>query len=260
MLYNQWAKYLAVAWLLGALQLTYANPVKPSVEPLVIISGEWPPYVGEKLTNHGIIGELVSAVLQDMDARVSYKWLPWIRGEQLVEKGDYIATFPYAKTAQRNPRFHFSDPLFYTQTVFFYHTKHNPALRFERWSDLQSLRIGGVRGYGYVPSIQKKGLSLHLVNDARQLVKMLLRNRVDIIAINMRAGWQMIDQHFSESYSDFATLAKKVNERHSIHLMVSKKYPQSASFLVRFNRSLKELKESGAYAKVIQQTLPQKRN
>ncbi len=223
--------------------------------PLVLLSGEWQPYVGERLVDQGFITELVKAVFEKMERKVSVKWLPWVRGEQAVLKGEYFATFPYANSAERDPLFLFSDPLFYTQTVFFYNTKFNRNIKFEQWSDLKGYRIGGVRGYGYVPSIQKRGLNLHLVNTPKQLVKMLLRNRVDLIAINLTAGWEMIDRHYQANYNEFATLEKKVNSKHSIHLMISKKYPGALALKAEFNQALSEIKSQGIYDIIMQQKL-----
>ena len=86
--------------------------------PLVLLSGEWQPYVGEKLVDQGFMTELVRAAFAEMGRKIEIKWLPWVRGEQAVLKGEYFATFPYANSVERNPLFYFSDPLFHTQTVF----------------------------------------------------------------------------------------------------------------------------------------------
>ncbi len=247
--------------LIIAISLLFSLPLlgaqnETKVEPLVILSGEWEPYVGEKLVGQGFVTELVKATFKQMERKVEIKWLPWVRGEQAVLKGEHFATFPYASSVHREPLFYFSDPLFYTQTVFFYNTKFNRNIKFEQWDDLKDIRIGGVRGYGYVPSIQKRGLDVHLVNSPKQLVKMLLRNRVDIIAINLMAGWEMIDRHYKANYNDFATLEKKVNSMHAIHLMISKKYPAAQVLKSEFNEALAEIKRKGIYNKIMRQKLP----
>lgn len=251
---------LFIVWAqLAVVQSSQSSELNKESELITLLSGQWEPYVGEELADHGFIAQLVKATVDQMNSRLEIKWLPWVRGEQAVLNGEYLATFPYASSINRAPLFYFSDPLFFTQTVFFYHTKHNPNFKFDRWDDLRDARIGGIRGYGYVPSIQKRGLNLHLVNSPHQLVKMLLRNRVDVIAINLRAGWEMITKHYPEHYSEFATLEKKVNDRHAVHVMISKHHPQALAFKSAFNQALAELRRQGVYQRIMQRTLPSDR-
>ena len=79
---------------------------------LYMVTGEWEPYVSETLPNHGGVAELVVAIVNEMGMDLKYEFVPWVRAESLVKRGDVFGAFPYASNEQRRKDFDFSDPLF----------------------------------------------------------------------------------------------------------------------------------------------------
>jgi len=225
-------------------------------QPLTILSGQWTPYVGEGLPSYGFVSQIVSAAFEAAEQPISYKWLPWPRGEELIKRGVYFASFPYAKTDIRRQNFLFSDAVFYVRTDFFYYKAHNSKIDFKQLSDIKHLRIGGVRGYGYVKRFQKADLDLYLVNNATQLIEMLERDRIDLIAINQSAGWDIIKRLHTENAAQFDTLDKPVNNTHGVHLLISKDYPNAIALRKRFNKGLEIIRSNGAFQQIIEQFMP----
>ncbi|MEH6446285.1 MAG: ABC transporter substrate-binding protein [Oceanospirillaceae bacterium] len=224
-------------------------------DELVLVSGEWPPYVGKKLNKHGFITELVSAAFLNVKVATRFKWLPWIRAESSVRKHAYFAAFPYAKTAERSAEFYFSEPIYFAQGIFFYNTLYNKDIKFEQLSDLKELRIGAVRGNDYTSLFKNTGLNLFLVNNAKQLIDMLQRNRLDLIAINRRSGWSLINRFYPSQKNSFATLSKPLNKKHGIHLMISKEFPNALSLTKKFNTGLKNIQYNGTYIEIVHRSL-----
>lgn len=224
--------------------------------PLTIISGEWTPYVGESLPHHGFVSQIVTAAFSAVDQPINYKWLPWMRGEALIKRGRYFATFPYAKTDLRRQEFIFSDPIFYTRTSFFYYKIYNDRIHYQELSDIKHLRIGGIRGYVYVERLERAGLDLYLVNNTKQLVEMLERNRIDLIAINDSVGWYIINNSHAKNAEHFATLEKPVNDTHSTHLMISKDFPNALEMRAQFNKGLATILDNGVFQQIVEQLMP----
>jgi polar amino acid transport system substrate-binding protein len=225
-------------------------------QPLTILSGQWAPYVGEALPSYGFISQIVTAAFEAVEQPISYKWLPWPRGKALIKRGRYFASFPYAKTDIRQQNFLFSDAVFYVRTDFFYYKAHNAKVDFKQLSDIKHLRIGGVRGYGYVKRLQKAGLDLYLVNNAKQLIEMLERDRIDLIAVNHSAGWDIIKRLHTNNAAQFDTLDKPVNNTHGVHLLISKDYPNAIAMRKQFNKGLEIIISNGVFQQIIEQLMP----
>ncbi|MGB1236881.1 MAG: substrate-binding periplasmic protein [Pseudomonadales bacterium] len=220
-------------------------------EPLLMVSGYWTPYVDKSLPNGGGLTELVQAVTDKMDRQLQVLWFPWSRGEEYIANGLYFATFPYAKNTRREQMFHFSDPLYFVETSFFYDKRQIQGVEFEDLDDLVSYRIGGVRGYGYIDRLKRANLDLYLVNHADQLVDMLGRGRVDLIAVNKRSGQRMLAEKFPDRAADFQVLERPLNKRHGVHLMISRRFENYRQLTEQFNRALKALKASGEYEAIL---------
>lgn len=237
--------------LLCCLLLTPAAPAHSEPTELPLVTGYWTPYVDQKLERGGVIAEVVKSSVALMQRSAVFVWLPWSRGEEYVAKGLYFATFPYAKNTRRQRYFHFSDPLYFVETRFFHNKLLHPSIDFKTLQDLKGYRIGAVRGYGYVDRLKRAELEVYYVNHAHQLVDMLVRNRVDIIAVNGRSGWRMLKQKYPQRIAQYATLEKPLNKRHGVHLMVSRSYPDYLKLTEEFNRALAQLKSSGEYDDIL---------
>lgn len=233
--------------------LTADNETKP---PLTILSGEWPPYVGESLPSYGFVSQIVAASFAAANQPINYKWLPWTRGEALIKRGRYFATFPYSKTDLREQDFVFSEPVFYTRTSFFYYKEHNKKIDYTELKDIKHLRIGGIRGYGYLRELQQAKLELYLVNNTMQLIEMLERDRIDLIAINDSVGWYIINHHHTANAAQFDTLDTPINDTHGVHLMISKDFPHALELRAQFNKGLAIIHENGVFQKIVEQLMP----
>ncbi len=225
-----------------------------ATEKLSFLTGEWLPYTSDRLERGGVLVELVRSVVSEMDMHAEFTFYPWKRAERLAENGIAFAAFPYGKTDYRLSRFRFSDNLFSTPTVFFYRRNSLPITEYGRFEDLRSFRIGGNHGYNYVRWFKSAGLDLVLAESQEQLIKMLGKKRVDLIAIDPGAGWMMIDKLFPGRRDQFAIMKRPI-ERNAgelgSHLMVSPDYPNHSELISRFNRALRRIRKNGTYASII---------
>jgi len=221
---------------------------------LPLATGEWEPYISERLENHGVAGEIVVAVVHEMGMTPQYDFHPWERTEKVTKVGHVFAAFPYAKNDTRLESFDFSDPFLMTKTVFFYYKPNSANVSYSKLEDLQSFRIGGEGGHFYLPIFEAAGLDVYVVNHRKQMVQMLRKGRVDMVPMDVVGGWQAINEFYPDEVRSFAAMKRGIErdqEEAGSYLMVSRKYPNAKALTQRFNEALKRIKVSGVYDAII---------
>ncbi|MGD9368270.1 MAG: transporter substrate-binding domain-containing protein [Desulfobacteraceae bacterium] len=229
---------LFVAVVLGASSSNAQN--------LTMATGEWIPFTSASMAHFGEFTKSVTIVLNEMGAEPDYRFYPWGRCFDSVEKGRVWAAFPYSYTVERAKKVWYSDKLSCSKTVFFYYNGEGPPreYHFERLEDLKPYRIGGVTGYFYEESFKNAGLLVDYVNKEINAMEKLKMGRIDLMPVNERVGWRLIKTHFPDDAHKFKTLAKPLDVTH-LRLIVSKDYPGSKNLLQRFNNALQRCIHKG---------------
>ncbi len=219
-------------------------------KPIVLLTSKVSPYISKTLDGYGFLGEIVTLTLTEMGFKPQYKFYPWKRCEFLVQSGEAWATFPYSYTEKRAKEFNFSDTIGYSTTLFFYYN-NDEVLRYEDIEDLKQYKLGGVFGYFYEDLFNKTGLKVSYSRNELTAVKKLIVGRVDLLPINALVGWELIRKNYPpEIINNIGTLEKPLS-KDPLKLMVSKTYPDSQNLLIRFNRSLKKIKNTPAYHAIL---------
>jgi len=232
-------------------------PSSAFAQDVVIMTGEWNPFVSIDLENYGFTAEIVSQACLAVGIRPVFKFAPWPRCEAEVKYGKTFATFPYTETETRAQFADFSKPIAKSRTVFFYNRKKMEQFDFSDLDDLKSFLIGGVRGYYYEARFKKADLSVDYSENEDDSFKKLFYGRVDIVPVNELVGWEIINKLFPDQTDIFSTAGTALDEN-ELHLMVSKKYPDAATLLERFNKGLETIKTTGVYKKIIEKyNIPQ---
>ncbi len=222
-------------------------------ETLTLITGEWPPYTSQKIEDQGVITAVVTAIVKEMGMKVEYMWMPWERGNMMIRKGDAFAQFPNARTETRAKNSDFSEPFFYTRTVFFYSRGRMKKPSYVTLEDLRPYKIGGVIGYGYMPNFKKAGLNVYGIIKDIQLVQMLYLGRLDLAPLDEYGGWLEINKLYPNEVDQFGILDKPLYStlESASHLMISRKYPGNERLRNQFNLALQRTKEKGIYQAVL---------
>jgi len=74
--------------------------------------------------------------------------------------------------------------------------------------------------------------------------------RIDILPVDELVGWSLIKKYYPKEIEKFATIEKKLNEN-DLHLMISKKYPNSIEIKEKIDKAIKELVADGTFRKII---------
>ncbi len=219
---------------------------------VVLVTGDWDPYTNEKVAGKGAFTELVTAVFDEMKVEYEVQFYPWKRVEAAVADGTAYAAFPYVITDERKQFFDFSDEVMVSNGKFFYY-KPNNSVKFADWKtydDLKSVKIGGVLGYWYEKDFKAAGLNVDYVPTDEQNFKKLEAGRVDLVPTDELVGRALIKTLFPDKQKNFLVLPKPLNSS-SLYLMVSKKYNDAEALTKKFNDSLKAIRKSGKYAKIL---------
>jgi polar amino acid transport system substrate-binding protein len=219
-------------------------------ETLIIASGELPPYVSE-YPKQSFLTELFEALGQDMGVQFSFRFMPWRRCELAVDSLQAWGAIPYVRTAEREQRFIFSDPLYAKQTLLFYYGGNSVRPHsFKTLSELKPYRMGGVKGYYYELMFAEAGLKMELSSSEEQSFHMLRAGRVDLVPALEMVGWNLVRKQFPpEDAARFAVLEQPLQVGTN-HLMSSRHYPGGQLLLERFNQSLAKLRGNGVYQRI----------
>lgn len=125
-------------------------------KPIRLVSGEWAPYTGEHLAQHGIATSIVTHVFEQLGYSPVYEFMPWQLGQSRVassqKKKNVRGIFPYMKTEKREELFYFSESLIRIRYGVFYYTDTNStAAAIQSSDDLSQHNLLSLEGYEYHP-------------------------------------------------------------------------------------------------------------
>lgn len=223
-------------------------------EPVAFATGDQPPYTSSTLPGQGSTTQLVRAICVAAGISPEFDFYPWKRVEVLLEQGQAFASFPYAKTAEREARFAFSEPLIRVHIVIVFNAL-NPdtprALPYTRDEDLKPYRVGIIRGSLAEPRMKAAGVNYELIGTMQQAIAMLLASRIDFYIDDQASITHVVAEKFAKQANQIQPLAHSFDEGKAIYLMVSRTYPGATELLEKFNHGLADLKRSGEYVRLL---------
>ncbi len=235
---------------LCALMLCLLCSASAWAEQVTIMTGEWPPYVSENMENNGFTAEIVSHAMLAADLEPAFSFMPWKRCARNVESGEGLAAFPYAVTAEREEYASFSEPIAKTRNVFFYIKSNLGSFDFVDLTELKGKAVGGVAGNFYETTFKNVSLNVDYATNEESAFKKLYMGRVDLVPASELVGWELIKKLYPGEEQKFGSTVTSFKDN-TLHLMVSKKYPNSQAMLEDFNKGLQDIKEKGIYAKIL---------
>lgn len=226
-------------------------------KPLVLGWEPWEPYqyVNRRGDLVGLDVEMVTAIIENMGCKLSYKELPWKRHLNLLKKGSIDLASGASKTAEREEFAYFSAPYRVESAALFVKKGKSEAYKLTKLEDISAIgfKLGVTRGYYYgenyekLSSDEKFTAQLDEVhNDSFNYYK-LQKDRIDgfladvpsaIAGLKSEALLDTVERHPLKIYED------------DIYVMFSKQ-STSQEMVEAFNKSLQELKENGTYQQIM---------
>ncbi|MEH6631613.1 MAG: ABC transporter substrate-binding protein [Halopseudomonas aestusnigri] len=225
------------------------NTAQAADDKITVTVGEWPPFLSQKLEGGGVIAELIRDIFaaEGVDAELAF--LPWARGYHETSIGDHNAMGVWMHKDEREAEFLFSDPVLIEQFVFFY-LKETP-FEWQGLEDLTGYRMGGGIKYSYGPEFDAALAAGNFFMDRgpndRNNFEKLLAGRVQLYPQEISVGYFAIRENFTPEQQAMITHHPKAILNNLSYVLFPKSLPGSEALLARFNKRLKEFKESGKY-------------
>ncbi|MDX2512898.1 MAG: hypothetical protein QNK25_12690, partial [Desulfobacterales bacterium] len=144
-----------------------------------------------------------------------------------------------------------------TTTVFFYNNrKHKNPIVFKKLGELKPYSIVGVLGYFYEETFKKELLDVNYVPTEKKALELIHYKRYDLLPLSNFVGWNLIKTIYPSESHTFSTCKTPLSQD-TLHLMVSKQYPDSQNLIDIFNAALIRIKRKGIYQKIISARNPE---
>ncbi len=216
---------------------------------VILLTLNWPPYIGEDLPKKGYVYVLVKKAFNIMGYRCTIEFLPWNRVINKAKKGEADGYFPEYYSKRLEKYFYISNPFPGGPIIFL--TQRKSHIKYNNISDLKKYRIGLVRGYINTEAIDS---ATYLTKDwARNdliNIKKLLKGRVDLIVIDKYVAYYLIKKYLPSQLSRVKPLCPIIEYKY-LYVCFPKKNKGSKKLMQDFNKGLTYLKEKGILDNII---------
>lgn len=172
-------KYIAIPMTILSLYCTHSFAQKTVIK---VAYNHWPPWkIISKDNIDGIDARILHAIEHKTDLKFDYVTAPWRRCIELLKTGEVDMITSFIQNDHRQKFAFYISPYYYIDTVRFYGLRDRD-FQIQRYEDLYKFRIGGVKGAHYYEKFdQDKKMDTEMVAHEKQLVKMLVSERIDLI-------------------------------------------------------------------------------
>ncbi len=220
----------------------------------------WEPYQYQHEDNiTGLDNDLVKAIIENTDCKISFVKRPWARALKEIEKGTVHLAPGASINAEREEYAYFSLPYRDETMVLMVRKGESPSYPLKTINDItkQSFKLGVVRDYFYGEAHKEALLDPEyqsrvsdVKSDTANLQK-LASKRVDGILIDRYVGPFLAKQ--LDLLDEIEVHPLNINSD-NIYLMLSKK-SVSEETVAKINRGLEKLKQDGRYNEIIKRYL-----
>lgn len=231
----------------------------------ILTGSEYPPYVDEGLPNGGFSVELVERALLENDGARDFRvdvindWSSHL--EPLLADGAYDLAFPWFRpdcsardrlgesSIWRCDNLRFSEPLH--DVVVTFHARPETAAGIASAADVEGLRVCRPRGY-FTFDLEAMGLSPPAIervaaDDPEECFELLAEGEVDVVTVNADTA----DRALGElGLRDAVTEVGDLATVQTLHAVAMRGDPRGRVNLLRLDKGLRVLKNSGRYRRI----------
>jgi len=234
-----------------AVVMSLLLPLLASAAPVSLVTGDnFPPYVGTTLPEGGMLTALVTRAMQLAGDQPSVETLPWKRGYELTRLGRYDATYPYARTREREADFLYSDLVYGGNRMVY--TRPGSGIDPADAATFRGKTYCLPIGFAIYPQIEKlvaEGvLKIEQAASLTVCAKMLLLGRADLFVTDSVVGDAVLDQ---AGTGGKVVRLDKPFDRAEFYLIVPRARPDAAKLVERFNRAMRMMRASGETERIV---------
>ena len=250
---------LALPILLVLSLFFYFRPIEKtaSLQSAVLASGEYAPFSSEQLEGYGIASAIVVQAMKEIGYESEIRFLPWpLVSESTKESATnqgIRGAFPFAKTADREKDFYFSDPVVEVETAIFYNAQKTPAIAdMAEIGELgQDYSLLPIKGYQYLTAVENLPQLTAAAEDNVDAFTQLLENpQAHLVAEAQAVGEQVLAESFPRQRQYIKSISAYTSP---LYLIASKRNPYNRELILKFNQALAAIdaEERAAIAEAI---------
>jgi polar amino acid transport system substrate-binding protein len=216
----------------------------------IVHSGNWPPYADENLPGQGLAIELVTTALKRAGYSPHVKTAPL---EQILEGSktgsyDVFATPWY--TMERDKYLDFSQP--YLQSSIHFIKRTDTPFEYTGFDDLEGKTVGVIENYAYEEDFNESTVIERITaGSLTENLRKLMERKVDLTLDDERVLRYTLSQSLPGSMATLEILAKPLAMR-GVNIGVSRKNPDHAVIVERFNKAIAAMKADGTHSMIVQ--------
>lgn len=245
MRHDAFVKFLAVGVLIFVGIVTDSS----GAETAQVAAGEYAPFVSEKLPQNGVTSAIVTAAFNSQKVDVKYAFLPWKRGYLNTGRGDYVGTFPYLKTAEREADFIYSEPIFTDRFRMFVNNKDAKKIDWNGSTICVPIGYDTTQIEGFTSANK---IFIEKPPEITNCFNMLAAGRVSMVWASELVGKDTAKNLFHGKANVTALDLGLVSEN-KYYFIVSKSLPNAANWISRFDDGLKTIQKNGTLQKILTQ-------
>lgn len=230
--------------------LAFAPPVA-AAEPVKIALTDFAPLlIAEPTTpgEDGFVTEVIRAALTKSGVTPAFTYVPLARAVTEAREGTYEATISAVNAGERAEWFLFSDSITNVSVAAF--TDAGFTGDIKTYADLAqaSGRVVAIRSYAFLPALRAAEVKFTEINGIDSGVNLVTRADPPTIFVNFAEATAF----YLEKRGVAAGAVKRFTlSQSSYYLAVSKKAPDPAGLLAKFNDGLKAVRADGTYDKIL---------
>lgn len=224
-----------------------------SSERIVMWVGEYPPYTSSKEKDGGPLVQLVSRALEMLTLESTLKYSSWSDIPQRLEIGSAIS-YPYTKSSERLSKFLYSDLLLSVRSHFFTYGERPSSLYKNKvyWNGKTHCRPRGWEMENFETRYKDFDFRQVRPETLEECFELMKSGKVDLVQMTDPVVWDLLRKNHPKN-EGFRTL-EDGDTTNEFFVIVSKRNPKARAILDSFNKGLQQLKTSGQYRRLLEQT------
>lgn len=167
------------------------------------------------------------------------------------KKGQYDGLMGAYYDQKRTQYFRYTDPIMENKDVFI--GLKNGIQSYKELNELKAYRIGVIRGASYADELIAQGFTVVEANDDLQSLRMLLKERLDLVLMSQTHFKYLLKNQddLSKSQTELVILEQPFRVV-PLYCLISLSRDDNKEIVERFNQALESLKENGSWDKILE--------
>lgn len=208
----------------------------------------WAPYADASLRNGGLATDLIRTALSRAGYATEFEQVPWARAVHGLGEGRYDVLINAWYSDDRARMGQFSAPYLTNRLRFI--KRKDADVSYQNLAQLHPYSIAVVRGYAYSPAFDNDPeLKKVPVASFSTAMRMLVAGRVELAVEDEYAARYALSHESPDVQAGVEFLPVALAEN-TLHILVSRKIPDHANIVARFDQEIAAMKADGSYEKL----------